>query len=428
MNKITLLIIALLFTCETFAQASEPAKYKIAANQFKDLYNDNKIDDIFSQFSAEMKTALPIDRFKATTTQLKSQLGSLLSMDFVSYDEPLGIYKARFQSATFLLNISLNNNAQFTGLVLSPYQDPMARVAITDPNIIETPISVKILSGSISGTLAMPKNVTGKIPVVIIIPGSGPVDRDGNSAKTNIITNTYKLMAEGLAKNGIASLRYDKRGVGESVTTEKEENMHFDDGIDDAYTLINLLNEDKRFSKIILAGHSEGSLIGILAATNENVKGLISIAGAGVRADQILLEQMKSQPEYFERGIKKMLDSLRRGKIDKNVDPGLYAIARPSVQPYLMTWFRFEPDKEVKKIKIPALIIHGTTDLQVNVSNAEKLRKSKTTTVLIINGMNHVLKEAPIDREKNLATYKQPDLPLKPELITGMVDFINTLK
>ncbi len=427
MNKITLLIIALLFTCKTFAQA-EPAKYKIAANQFKDLYNDNKIDDIFSQFSAEMKTALPIERFKATTTQLKSQLGSLLSVDFVSYNEPLGIYKARFQSATFLLNISLNNSAQFTGLVLSPYQDPMARVSIADPNIIETPISVKILSGSISGTLAMPKNATGKIPVVIIIPGSGPVDRDGNSAKTNLITNTYKLMAEGLAKNGIASLRYDKRGVGESVTTEKEENMHFDDGIDDAYTLINLLNEDKRFSKIILAGHSEGSLIGILAGTNENVKGLISIAGAGVRADQILLEQMKSQPEYFERGIKKMLDSLRRGKIDKNVDPGLYSIARPSVQPYLMTWFRFEPDKEIKKIKIPALIIHGTTDLQVNVSNAEKLRKSKTTNVLIINGMNHVLKEAPIDREKNLATYKQPDLPLKPELITGMVDFINTLK
>lgn len=428
MNKITLLIIALLFTCKTFAQAAEPAKYKIAANQFKDLYNDNKIDDIFSQFSAEMKTALPIERFKATTTQLKSQLGSLLSMDFVSYDEPLGIYKARFQSATFLLNISLNNSGQFTGLVLSPYQDPMARVAIADPNIIETPISVKILSGSISGTLAMPKNVTGKIPVVIIIPGSGPVDRDGNSAKTNLITNTYKLMAEGLGKNGIASLRYDKRGVGESVTTEKEENMHFDDGIDDAYSLINLLSEDKRFSKIILAGHSEGSLIGILAGTNENVRGLISIAGAGVRADQILLEQMKSQPEYFERGIKKMLDSLRRGKIDKNVDPSLYSIARPSIQPYIMSWCRFDPAKEIKQVKVPVLVMHGTTDLQVNVSNAEKLRKSKTTNVLIINGMNHVLKEAPIDREKNLATYKQPDLPLKPELITGMVDFINTLK
>ena len=305
MNKITLLIIALLFTFKTFAQAAEPPKYKIAATQFKDLYNNNKIDDIFGLFSAEMKTALPIERFKASTSQLKSQLGSLLYIDFVSYEEPLAVYKAKFQNAAFLLNISLNNNDQFTGLVLSPYQDPAVRVAIADPNIIETPVSVKILSGAISGTLAMPKNVTGKIPVVIILPGSGPVDRDGNSAKTNLATNTYKLIAEGLGKNGIASLRYDKRGVGESVTTEKEENMHFDDGIDDAYTLINLLTEDKRFSKIILAGHSEGSLVGILAGTNENVKGLISIAGAGIRADEILTEQMKAQPEYFARGVKK---------------------------------------------------------------------------------------------------------------------------
>ncbi len=427
MNKIYLLIIALFFTCNAFAQA-EPSKYKIAATQFKDLYNDNKIDDIFGHFSAEMKTALPIEKFKATTTQLKSQLGNLLYADFVSYNEPLAIYKARFQNGTFLLNLSLDNQDKFIGLVLSPYQEPAARVAITDPNIIETPVSVKILSGSISGTLAMPKNVSGKIPVVIIIPGSGPVDRDGNSEKTNLATNTYKMMAEGLGKNGIASLRYDKRGVGESVTTEKEENMRFDNGIDDAYTLINLLNEDKRFSKIILAGHSEGSLIGILAGTNENVKGFISIAGAGVPAEQILMEQMKSQPDYFARGMRKVLDSLRRGKIDKNVDAGLYAIARPSIQPYLMSWCRFDPAKEIKEVKAPILVIQGTTDLQVNVSNAEKLRKSKTTNVLIINGMNHVLKEAPIDREQNLATYKQPDLPLKPELITGMVSFINTLK
>ncbi len=428
MNRIYLLIIALLFTCKIFAQAAEPGNYKIASNQFKELYNNNKIDDIFSHFSAEMKTALPLEKFKATTTQLKSQLGNLLYADFVSYNEPLAIYKARFQNGTFLLNLSLDNQDKFIGLVLSPYQDPAARVAITDPNITESPISVKILSGSISGTLAMPKNVTGKIPVVIIIPGSGPVNRDGNSEKTNLATNTYKLIAEGLGKNGIASLRYDKRGVGESVTTEKEENTHFDDNIDDAYSLINLLNDDKRFSKIILAGHSEGSLVGILAGTNENVKGVISIAGAGVPAEQILMEQMKSQPDYISKGVRKMLDSLRRGKIDKNVDPALYSIGRPSIQPYIMSWCRFDPAKEIKQVKVPVLILHGSTDLQVNVSNAEKLRKSKNTTVTLISGMNHVLKEAPIDREKNLATYKQPDLPLKPELITSMVDFINTLK
>ncbi len=427
MNKATFLLILLLFTVKSFAQA-EPSKYNTAANRFKDSYNSDKFDDIFGMFSAEMKTALPADKFKATTSQLKTQLGPLTSVDFLSYEAPLAVYKAKFQNSTFLLNISLNDKDQFTGLVLSPYQPPVARTPINDPSVTETPVSVKILSGTIAGTLAMPKNASGKVPVVIIIPGSGPTDRDGNSAKTNLNTNAYKMIAAGLGKNGIASLRYDKRMVGESVTSVKEENMHFDDYIDDVYSLINYLSSDARFSKIILMGHSEGSLVGILAATNENVKGFISVAGAGVPADQILTEQMKSQPQYLADEFKVVLDSLRRGKIDKKVDPTLYSIARPSIQPYLMSWCRFDPAKEIKQVKVPILIIQGTTDLQVNVSNAEKLKKSKTTEVLIIQNMNHVLKDAPADKEKNMATYTQPDLPLKPELLTGMVDFINKIK
>ena len=175
-------------------------------------------------------------------------------------------------------------------------------------------------------------------------------------------------------------------------------------------------------------GHSEGSLVGILAGANENVKALISLAGAGVRADQILTEQMKAQPQYLADAFKVVLDSLKRGKIHKNVDPALYSFARPSVQPYLMSWCRFDPVSEIKKLKIPILVVQGTTDLQVDVSNAEKLKKAKTTEVLIIPGMNHILKEAPLDREKNLATYKDPSLPLKPELIPAIIDFIAKLK
>ncbi|MEO8884624.1 MAG: alpha/beta hydrolase [Mucilaginibacter sp.] len=425
MNKVTFLVISLLFTVSVFAQA-EPANYSVAANKFKELYNSDKIDDIYGMFSAEMKTALPANQFKTTTAQLKAQLGSLLAVDLVKYEAPLAVYKAKFQASTFLLNISLNNSSQFTGLLLSPYQEP--RTAIDDPSIVETPVSVKILSGLISGTLAMPKAATGKVPVVIIIPGSGATDRDGNNVKANLNTNAYKMIAAGLGKNGIASLRYDKRMVGESVTSVKEENMHFDDYIDDVYSLISYLSADQRFSKIILMGHSEGSLVGILAATNENVKGFISIAGAGVPADQILTEQMKAQPQYLADEFKVVLDSLRRGKIDKKVDLTLYSIARPSIQPYLMSWCRFDPAREIKALKIPILIIQGTTDLQVNESNAEKLKKSKTTELLIIPGMNHILKEAPADREKNMATYTQPDLPLKPELVPAMVEFINKIK
>jgi pimeloyl-ACP methyl ester carboxylesterase len=120
---------------------------------------------------------------------------------------------------------------------------------------------------------------------------------------------------------------------------------------------------------------------------------------------------------------------LRRGRFDKKVDPQIYAIARPSIQLFLMSWCRFDPQKEIKKLKIPVLIVQGTTDVQVNVSNAEKLKKGASkATLTIIPGMNHILKEAPEDRQQNLATYNKPDLPLKPEFVTSVVDFIKGLK
>jgi pimeloyl-ACP methyl ester carboxylesterase len=422
----------LLFFCATqlFAE-TEPARYKIAATRFEKFYNSNLPDSIFSSFSPDMKTALPADKFKTTTTQLKTQLGPLLKTEFLKYNEPLAVYKATFQNAIFSLNISLNTKSQFTGLVLSPYVDASVGGGIADPSITESPILLKTLGGTLSGTLAMPTGASGKIPVVLIIAGSGPVDRDGNSAKQGLATNDYKLIAEGLGKNGIASLRYDKRLVGESLGTTKEEDLHFDDFTDDALGFVNLLKGDQRFSKVIILGHSEGSLVGILAsiASEGSVNAFISVAGAGESADKILTEQMKAQPQYLADGFRSILDSLRKGKFTKKVDPALYFIARPSIQMYLLTWCRFDPAREIKKLKIPTLIIQGTTDLQVNMSNAEKLKKGKSSSILVpIEGMNHVLKEAPADRQQNLATYAKPDLPLKPELITSVVDFIKGLK
>src|SRR4051812_15731520 len=153
MNKISFSVVILLFAAKVYAQAAPP-KYAQAAIQFKNFYNHNKPDSIFNQFSPEMKVALPEDKFTSTTAQLKTQLGSLLKTEFYKYDAPLAVYKATFQNAVFLLNISLNDKDQYTGLLLSPYQDP----AKEDPSIIESPVLVKNLSVTISGTLAMPKN------------------------------------------------------------------------------------------------------------------------------------------------------------------------------------------------------------------------------------------------------------------------------
>ena len=427
MKKIIFFVLTICVAAELFAQA-EPHEYLNATARFKKFYNANKPDSIFTNFSEAMKKALPEDKFRSSTLQLRNQLGSLQKTELVKYNSPLAVYKATFQNGTFLLNVSLNNKNELMGLVLSPYQetDKSAQIKM-DPSLTESPVWLKTLAGTISGTLTVPNNANGKIPVVLIIAGSGPVDRNGNSAKLGLQTNDYLLMAEALGKNGIASLRYDKRMVGESTTIGKEDNLRFDDYVDDAIGLVNLLKEDKRFSKIIVMGHSEGSLIGILAtnASEGNVNAFISLEGAGRPAEDVLKEQMKSQPEYLANGFQAILDSLRRGKLQKNVDPALYFIARPSIQMYLMSWCRFDPQKEIKQLKIPVLIVQGTSDLQVKMIDADRLKKGKSSaTLTVIHGMNHVLKDAPDDKDKNLATYNQPNLPLKPELVTAVVDFI----
>ncbi|MDB5132812.1 MAG: hypothetical protein JWR02_2561 [Mucilaginibacter sp.] len=428
MKKFTFFILIIFFTVKTLAQA-EPSGYAAAMARFTQFYNHDKTDSIFSMFSSEMKTALPIEKFRPTTQQLKSQYGSLLKTEFVKYGESLAVYKATFENSVFLLNISLNAQNKLTGLLLSPYHESAPPGVVIDPALTESPVLVKTLTGTVSGSLVTPKNISGKVPVVLIIADTGPTDRDGNNPKAGVTANTYKLLANALGKSGIATLRYDKRFAGSSVSTVKESELAMEDYSDDAVSLIHLLNDDPRFSKIILFGHGEGSLVAMMASIDEPIKAFISAEGAGEQADKILTDQMKLKTEFIAGEFKAILDSLRKGKTTPNVDPALYYVAAPSKQHFLMSWCRLVPQRGIKRMKMPVMIIHGSTDLQIPVDNAEKLKKAKSDAVLlIINGMNHILKEAPANPDQNMATFYKPDLPLKPELVAGMVDFINKLK
>lgn len=417
------------FICLSAAAQTQPAAYQATIKKFTLYYNTNKPDSIYQLFGPEMRAALSQQQFKTTTGQLKTQLGTLNNTTFTDLSNNVASYDAAFQNGDLVIKLSLNPANQIVGLLLQPGAAKAETATVADdPSLIESPIVQKTLSGNISGTLTMPKNANGKIPVVLIIAGSGPTDRDGNN-KLGVSAFTYKLLAIALGKSGIASVRYDKRMVGKSVSTTKEKELRFEDYSDDAIALINQLHDDQRFSKIIVLGHSEGSLIGMLASADQPVNGYISVAGAGQRADFLMLEQMKSKPEYINNKFKTIMDSLRRGKFTDNVDPALYPIIRPSVQPYLLSWMIHDPVKEIKKLKIPILILQGTSDLQVPVTEADKLKKAnKDAQLVIIPNMNHVLKESPADTEKNLATYKDPSLPIKPELVTAIVGFVNKVK
>jgi len=295
----------------------------------------------------------------------------------------------------------------------------------TDYDFSESEVSFKTLPGDIYGSLTVPINVKSS-PLVIIIAGSGPTDRDCNSVM-GIQTNAYKLLAENFAKNGIATLRYDKRGIAKSKPAmTSESDLRFETYINDVVSWVNFFKDDKRFSKIILLGHSEGSLIGMIAAGQTNVAGYISIAGAGKPADDILREQLKDKlPLNLLSESNKILDSLKAGKTVANFDQQLASLYRLSVQPYMISWMKYDPAKEIAKLKIPVLILQGTTDLQVSVDDAKLLSTGKPDAkLLIIENMNHVLKDCDSDIQKNMSTYKNPDLPLKTELVDALVDFI----
>ncbi|MFJ7978897.1 alpha/beta hydrolase [Lysinibacillus xylanilyticus] len=300
-------------------------------------------------------------------------------------------------------------------LVLKPFKE--------QPVTYET-LKIPVKDGEL--TVALQKASKDPTPVALIIAGSGPTDKDGNSALAGK-NNSLKMLAEGLAKDGIATVRYDKRGLGDNQSLlTKEEDITIDQYVDDAVQVINTLLADNAYSSVHIIGHSEGSLIGLLAAQKTKVESFVSIAGSGRPVDEILLEQLKGQlsPELLKESTD-ALASLKKGELVKNVSPELQSLFRSSIQPYMISWLKYNPASALAKVNSRVLILQGTTDLQVVATDAEALKKGKPDAKLVyLEGMNHVLKNAPADRTENLATYSDPSLPLHKELQPAIQQFI----
>jgi len=289
----------------------------------------------------------------------------------------------------------------------------------------EEVVSLDTGTHTLEGTFLLPET-EGAVPVVLIIAGSGPTDRDGNN--TLMKNNSLKFVAEGLAEQGIASLRYDKRGIGESsLTKEQMLATRFEDLVTDAKSWISYLQTRDDVSEIHVLGHSQGSLVGMMAARDTEVQRLISVAGIGVTVDVILREQLKAQAPVLQEQADIMLDSLAQGHEVKKIHPMLQAIFNPAIQPFLRSYMKYDPHKEIAKLEQAVLIVNGTTDLQVGVPQAENLKAGNPNAeMVIIENMNHVLKDAPADRNENLKTYYNPELPLSPDLLPAIVDFIKS--
>ena len=282
--------------------------------------------------------------------------------------------------------------------------------------VLETP------TGNIEGTLLVPSKEHS--PLVLIIAGSGPTDRDGNNI--SLQNNSLKMIAQGLYMNDIASFRFDKRGISRSAAAGmSEEDLRFEHYIEDVQQWCSLLKEDSRFSSFIILGHSEGSLIGMIASQTVSPDKFISLAGPGFSMQATLRRQLADQPVYILSMSLPIIEQLEKGKTVDSVPPLINMLFRPSIQPYLISTFKYDPVIEISKVQSPVLIVQGTTDIQIQVEDAKKLAAANSNSELvIIEGMNHILKEADANRFLNLRTYGDPNLELKQGLIEKITKFI----
>ena len=273
----------------------------------------------------------------------------------------------------------------------------------------------------IDGTLLSPKN-TNKPKLAIIIAGSGPTDRNGN--QNFLKNNSLKKLAESLSDKNIATFRYDKRIVKQILKNKVDPNISFDDFVTDAISVVDYFKKENKYSAIYIIGHSQGSLVGMLAA-KDRADGYISLAGAGQSIDEVIIEQIGNMDPSLIDGTKKAFESLKKGKTVTDYPAALTSIFRADVQPFIMNWMQYNPQELIKSLHIPTLIVNGTKDLQVSVDEANLLKSaSEKAELKIIDDMNHVLFIIEGDQLENSKSYNESSREISEELIISISNFI----
>jgi len=279
----------------------------------------------------------------------------------------------------------------------------------------------KIRVGFIDAVLTVPPDVE-RPPVVLLIAGSGSTDHDGNGPQAK--PATLKKLSEQLVARKIATLRYDKRGAGGwKPDYGRPEDFRFIQFVDDATALVNYLRGSRKFSRVVLAGHSEGGLVAILTARRVPVDRLVLLVTAARRQGDLVKAQLeKKLPPEVLQPIVKAVDAIMAGQI---VDPPPQGLAiAPSMQPGIASAFTEDPIPPLKLLDQPILIIGGGRDLQMaRLDFAALSAAAPTAKTLWLPDMNHVLVDVTDDTD-NLAAYNQPERALDTVMIDSVAAFI----
>lgn len=301
---------------------------------------------------------------------------------------------------------------------------PVKRAA--PPGVVEQEVEIDNRGAKLAGVLWLPAARSGPVPVVIIIAGSGPVDRDGNSGGM-LRSDAYRQLAEALAKKGVATIRYDKRGVGQSTFTGKLADLGFDDFVSDAAAMVAMARVNDKLSGIYLFGHSEGSLIALEVAATTRVDGIISAAGAGRVVADLMREQLARQltPDDM-KDFDAQMAALKAGKPLDPKTPTLQRLLEPSLTKFLKGMLLTDPKPLAATYKGKLTVLQGDNDIQVTVDkDARPLAAAHPGAKLVVlKDVSHLLKHD-AHKGQDQPSYRDPSLALDPNVIDAVLSTIH---
>jgi pimeloyl-ACP methyl ester carboxylesterase len=334
---------------------------------------------------------------------------------------------------TFLVFLSVASSVG--SMAAQTVAAPIGHIDTLPPrSVIELPFAFQSGALTLPGTLTMPANYSGPLPVALIVAGSGPTDRNGNSAgplRAQNNSNLYAILAWQLADAGIASVRYDKRAVGENLQKLNIAQTSIDDFVADVIAGARKLAADRRFSKVVLLGHSEGAEL-VLQSANRGAPaaGIVMLSGAGRPIMQVLREQLSKQlpPEELLKWDSASARYLR-GEEAGDVHPGLKSLLLPANRRFMQSWAQYDPAAEIARAHVPVLIVQGGHDLQISEVDAHALQAAQPAAKLVvIPAANHVYRAATDDRMAQARLYTDPTIPIVPELTPAIADWIKHLR